>query len=426
MDSPTSGETDTPSSGGRYNEFEHGVMGWHGSGPGTGAVEVTDLQLLISGFTVNENFNVQVHAFATPNDKNFGRMPADGEFNAGTMEFDTPPIMVGVDLVRANSAITVWLEAISENTFGSDDRMGTINSTFNIDNVWGIFDADFTHHDNLFDARFRVEPKTKENITDPHQLFWPFSNTSTFKLGWDTYARTFRDVVETDKHLDFNPLDFSVHPWEIFFYETFYNNQAEGGSCFGTCLEAVYAREKRTLFLEPLQTSPFNPYERNHLLGNAATVLNPGIAGDGFTLNEINVKHGYQVGAGMVEFFLKKWTAGALRDPERAYRESFADFQAGNWPLLTISDQDEFSQEHAHVVLPYEWDPTPDKIGTMHPDQPLTIYVKNPNYPLAGRDTDGCRIEINHRTWDWTFKFDENSTWTGSGRLWGTAAGHTV
>ena len=189
----------------------------------------------------------------------------------------------------------------------------------------------------------------------------------------------------------------------------------EGGSCFGTCLEAVYAREKRTLFLEPLQTSPFNPYERNHLLGNAATVLNPGIAGDGFTLNEINVKHGYQVGAGMVEFFLKKWTAGALRDPERAYRESFADFQAGNWPLLTISDQDEFSQEHAHVVLPYEWDPTPDKIGTMHPDQPLTIYVKNPNYPLAGRDTDGCRIEINHRTWDWTFKFDENSTWTGSG-----------
>ena len=159
---PDVGDTDTPSSGGRYNEFEHGVMVWHGSGPYAGAVEVTDLQLLISGFTVNENFNVQVHAFATPNDKNFGRMPADGEFNAGTTEFDTPPIMVGVDLVRANSAITVWLEAISENTFGSDDRMGTINSTFNIDNVWGIFDADFTHHDNLFDARFRVEPKTTE------------------------------------------------------------------------------------------------------------------------------------------------------------------------------------------------------------------------------------------------------------------------
>jgi hypothetical protein len=74
--------------------------------------------------------------------------------------------------------------------------------------------------------------------------------------------------------------------------------------------------------------------------------LNPELSGDGITLDEVNLRHGCQIGAEMIEFFLSKWSAGALHDPERAYRESYADFQSGNWPILTISDQDEFSQEH--------------------------------------------------------------------------------
>ena len=120
-----------------------------------------------------------------------------------------------------------------------------------------------------FDATIRVEPKTDEITTNPHELFWPFVNTDTFKLSWETYARTFRDVNESDKHLNFNPLDLSLHPWEIFLYESFYNSLAEGGACFGICLEALYAREKGSLFLEPLRSNPFNPYQRNHPLGQA-------------------------------------------------------------------------------------------------------------------------------------------------------------
>ena len=206
-----------------------------------------------------------------------------------------------------------------------------------------------------------------------------------------------------------------MHPWEILFYALFYHGLAAGGSCFGTCLEALYARERLSLFLEPVLDNPFNPYQRNHPAGGPASDLDPGKPGDEFTLNEVNVKHGYQIGAGMIEFFLGKWMAGALHDPERAYRESYADFQSGNWPLLTISDQDKFSQDHGHVLLPYEWDPVPDKIWTALPRQPLIIYVKNPNFPLAAREDRHCRIEIDHLTWKWKFQFDDQSEWTGSG-----------
>jgi uncharacterized protein with LGFP repeats len=413
---PTSGEADTPSSGGRFNEFQGGIIVWHGSGPFVGTYEITDLQLVIAEYTVQDSFNVQVHITATPNQDNAGRMPPDGEFEAGTKTFTPPLIMVTIDLVRANSVISVWLLAISERDtpFVKDAREGTITATYSIDNLWGLFDIP-RKHDGSFDAVFRVEPKTQQLTTNADQLFWPFKNTSTFKLSWDTFARTFRDVVESDKHLSFNLLDLSVHPWEIFLYEAVYNNLAQGGSCFGMCLEAVYARNQMAVLIEPIASNPFNAYERNHPLGNTATQLDPNVPGDNFTLDEINVKHGFQIGAGMVEFFLGRWTAGALRDPERAYRESFADFQAGNWPLLTISDQDEFSQDHGHALLPYEWQPTPDRIGATPPEQPLIIYVKNPNYPTAPRDDKHCRIEIDRRTWHWKFQFDDTQLWTGSG-----------
>lgn len=412
---PTSGETDTPSSGGRYNEFQHGVMICHDGGPFSGTYAVLDLQLVIERYTVNEDFNVQVHITATPAEVNHGRMPADGEFDAGVKAFEPPLIMVDVATVRADTVLTVWLLAISENTVGEDDRMGIVTANFNINNVWGLLDTDFNHSGGAFTAVLRVQPRTQVTVTDPHALFWPFENTSTPSLTWETFAETFRDVKATDKHLNFNPFDLNLHPWEIFLYAVFYNSLAAGGSCFGMCLAAIYAREHASVYLEPLRDNPFNPYERNHRPKQPVTKLNADLAGDGGVLDEINVKHGYQMGAGMVEFFLSRWMAGALHDPERAYRESYADFQAGNWPLLTISDQDAFSQDHGHAVLPYEWVPTPDGIAHHPPRVPLIIYVKNPNFPQAARDDIRCRIEIDKLTWKWTFQFDTKETWRGSG-----------
>ena len=411
---PTSGETDTPYSGGRYNEFEHGVVVWHGAGPAAGAWAVLDLQLIISRYAVDDDFNVQVHVTATPSEVNHGRMPADGEFDGGVKDFNPPLIMVDIARVRADSKITVWLEAISQRNIGKDARKGIVTAEYTVDNAWGLLDTDFDHRNGAFTATMRVRPATVETVSDPQLLFWPFRNTDTFKLSWETYARTFRDVNERDKHLSFNPFDFSLHPWEIFLYEAFYNNLAQAGFCFGACLESIYARDQRSLFIEPIETNPFNPYQRNHPVTPTPGPLDPARPGDGVTLDEVNVKHGYQIGAGMIEFFLSRWTAGALHDPERAYRESYADFQADNWPMLTVSDEDAFSQDHGHALLPYKWDPPPDQIAHSFPRQPLIIYVKNPNFPTAPQNDRHCRIEIDRLTWKWTYRHGDDELWSGS------------
>jgi len=343
---------DTPTSGGRFNEFEHGVIVWHAAGPYVGARKALDLQLALKAFNVNKDFNVQIHITATPNAVNHGRMPAGGEYDGGSQEFSPLAILIEVDRIRRDTVVTVWMLAIHEVLVGNDDRMGTITATYSVDNVWGLYDVDMNHHNGAFDALFKMQAKSVVDTNNPDELFWPFFNPKTFKLSWENYARTFRDVKETDKHINLNPFELNVHPWEIFLYEAVYNSLAEAGACFGMCVEALYAREHRSLFVEPLNASQFNRFRTD------GGELDPNRPGDGAALEEINVKHGYQIGAGLIEWFLGKWTAGALHDPVRAYWDSYFAYQSGNWPLLTISDEDMFSQSKGHVLMPFEWSET--------------------------------------------------------------------
>ncbi len=404
---PTSGETDTPNSGGRFNEFERGVVVWHGSGVDQGTFHVLDLRLNLYSYSVNDDFNVQVHITATPSAVNHGRMPADDNYDAGTQNFDPPLSLIDVDLVRGDTAISVWLLAIHEETFGKDDRKGTIVASYTIDNLWGLNEPTALHHNGAFDAQFRVHPKTAFETNDPNDLFWPFRAPKLHQLSWDTYAQTFRDVVETDKHINLNPLDLSLHPWEIFFYEIFYRSLAQTGTCFGHCLEAIYARENRSVFVEPLRTS--NAYTKGD-------ELDPARLGDQDALNEISTKHGYQVGARFIEWFLGKWTAGALHDPLRAYWESYYAFQSGNWPILTLSNEDKFKS--GHVVLPYRW-------SNENPDAPIlnrywSIAVKNPQQPqpdpanLHAEYVEHSKIDIDPRTQKFSFTMTSGAEWTGS------------
>jgi hypothetical protein len=137
--------------------------------------------------------------------------------------------------------------------------------------------------------------------------------------------------------------------------------------------------------------------------------------------NEINIKHGYQLGADFILWFLGKAVAGALHDPVRAFRESRDAFNRGDWPMLTISDKDKLARSASHVVVPYAWFP-PDETGIN--SQPLSsqkwiIHVANPNFPPLTPDTDPhCKIVIN--PFDRTFEFlyagefnDKPQVWTG-------------
>src|SRR5262249_41539592 len=141
-------------------------------------------------------------------------------------------------------------------------------------------------------------------------------------------------------------------------------------------LESVYARTGKSLFLEPIFSSKFNSYVND---GYAAKgdALDPSKPNSAEVGDEINVKHGYQVGDDLIHWFLGKWTAGALSDPVRAFRDSRDAHARGYWPIFTVSDKDEFSQD-AHCVTPYSWN---GDTSPILPGQRWEILCANPNFP---------------------------------------------
>jgi hypothetical protein len=125
--------------------------------------------------------------------------------------------------------------------------------------------------------------------------------------------------------------------------------------------------------VEPIYSSPFNTYQTD---GRPLSLDNQGNA---TAVDQINIKHGYQLGARFMIWFLNMWEAGALHDPVRAFRESRDAFARGDWPMLTMSQNNELSLD-GHVVLPFAWDPPTEAQINAQPlsGQKWTIYVANP------------------------------------------------
>jgi len=420
------GAQGTNAAGTIFHSFQRGIIvGPLGSPPVT---LTSGLNLLLFRYIVDDDFNVQFNITASSGQQNVGRMPADGQFNGGSHSFgpDTLLTVPAVDhgsggtFLPPDEVIHIHMEAISERLIGKDERKGTIDLTYNLDNAWGLTESNHSHQNGAFTAELACQPNDTPVITDSarfrEQAFWPFENFDTNPLSWAQYEKTFADVEETDKHINLNPLHLNVHLFEIAFYETVYRCLAQSGNCFGMCLESVYARTKRSLFLEPIFSS--NSYVNDGYQASGAK-LDPAKPNSAEVGDEINVKHGYQLGADLINWFLSKWTAGALHDPVRAFEESRDAHQRGDWPIFTISNESEFSQ-NAHCVTPYSW--------TADTSQPLSaqrweILCANPNY-AAGEVPDNndshCKIVI--RPFSQTFEFhmdDDPKTgrqifWTGS------------
>ena len=252
------GAQETNAAGTIFHSFQKGILV---TPVNASPVTVTSgLNLRLFRYTVDDDFNVQINITASTGQQNVGRMPADGQYDAGSQTFgpDTLLTVPAVDhgssgvFLPSDETIHIHMEAISERTIGEDDRKGTIDLTYDIDNVWGLTETDHTHQNEAFTAEFAIQPNDTAVIVDSanfrEQAYWPFKNFDTDPLSWAQYEKTFRDVVETDKHIDLNPLHLNVHLFEILFYETVYRLLAKGGNCFGMCLESLYARTGRSLF----------------------------------------------------------------------------------------------------------------------------------------------------------------------------------
>lgn len=424
---PVSGETSTPSVPGfvqgRFNDFQNGVIVWYPDGDYSGPHTVLGVTLYLERYDCSEDFNVQINIEATPASPpnvNHGRMPSGGEYDGGGKELDT--ILLTVPLVQSNTQVNIWMLCIHEKTFGKDDEEGTVTANYNILNVWGLLENNHAHQDGAFTATFEMQPYPLPPVSyDPDQfrtqLFWPFHNFDTDTLSWRTYSDTFSDVAETDKHVDLNPLDFKLHLFEIAFYNLAYESLGEHGNCFGLCVESIFARENRSLFIEPVFTQ--NSYDKNGiLLATDGTQLmettsQTASPKDAEIVREANIKQGYQLGVNFLEWFLGKWVTGKLHQPIDAFYQSKQYFESNDWPILSISTGSDFSSS-AHTLVPYKWSPSQGG--------PLTIWVANVNYPAAPPGSVGASnddpynfVKINPDN-SFTFQMHDglDQTWFGS------------
>jgi len=415
---PVSGETDTPAAhfpgalnddaGGRYNNFQKGIIVWHASGPYAQAWPVFNLRFYVDSFTSDFNpIHVQAKVHSSYGQGFEDWFPSSNDYSSNPrVEKD---LMV-IPVVHGDLNIDVWFDGLGRHDagpfhgVGADERLGIYQATYNISNLWGLLEPKAPDHapnqnqdsKHSFDCKFKIQtdwPKTP-GVPWRKQYWWPFDNFGTAQLSWSQYAQTFTDVHD----------DESVvwHPFDHAFYSLAYQGLASNGNCFGMCLESIYAQYHRSIYSEPLFNNPYNQFSQALVAGGK-----PG-AGDGTLTNDINIKHGYQIGADVINYFLGKFVSGGTHDPVRCFKESLASFQGGDMPLISVSQDSSFGG--GHVLRPYRWNSK---------SNPWTIEVANPNTPASTLpDPDGNAptdvIKIDPIANTFTVNESLGTTYTGS------------
>ena len=123
------------------------------------------------------------------------------------------------------------------------------------------------------------------------------------------------------------------------------------------------------------------------------------------TVNEINIKHGYQVGAEAIDWFLSRFITGETHDPKQVFLDSRDAFNRGDFPVLSLLDS--YFGGSGHAVRPYKWDDS-------DPNN-WVISIANPNNPAPGFSdaADPCFILIDPNNNTFTFRISGSDTWSG-------------
>jgi hypothetical protein len=403
---PVGGTAATPTSGGFYNDFQHGVLVAHSAGSYKGVVAFRDLTLHVTRFEGDQtdcvlgicgdaDVYVQIDITASNGTAYTDlRRPSQGTYDGGADVDERFPLAARV---QGDLLVTVRMRGREEDD-GPDDTLGTIERRYSVDNVWGFFE-DPRHEardDGRFVATYRLQSDLPYNRRRFRQeMFWSFRNFSTPKLSYDLFAATFSDV-DLDESAFF-------HPYNRIFYDNTFEDVADGGNCFGMALEAVYALVNRSLYSQPINR--FWPDTQN---GGGLDPNNSTHAG---TIKELNIKQAYQLGEAYLDWKSKleyNFLTGEnrQRDAVRCFRESREAFERGDFPLLSIRDRE--TDGRGHAVLPYRWDDS-------NPTR-WTIFVADPNNPAnAGvADTDpACRVDIDPLANSFRFAFAPGDVWTG-------------
>jgi hypothetical protein len=380
---PTSDETASPSGAKRYNNFEHGCIVWTAS---SGTLQAfTSLDIFVD--TINGSGShtwFEDHGFAhvwlyanVHISSNTGidmrlRLPANGDYGQPSA---TPGQIQTISPVRGDMALTVLLDGWDKCNSQADVHLGTISTVFNVDNNFGV-NAPAVLNDGDFHGTIDLRQKSVDNPNDPNfrrDLWWSFENPPTPVLSRAQYARTFSDVESQES---------GAHWWDNFYYDHVYKSIAAGGNCFGMSLESCFAERNDSLFSEPIFPIALNT-----------------------AIDEINVKHGYQLGAAFLDWYAANFLTLRFWDPIAVFNAAKASWDRRDYPLICLTDE---SRGEGHCVRPCGPNAFRD-VGTH-----LIIEVANPNDPATDDSLDANQIVIDKATNTYTFVVKHNKqTWKG-------------
>ncbi|HET8845388.1 MAG TPA: hypothetical protein VFN35_28205 [Ktedonobacteraceae bacterium] len=403
---PTSGQQNTPTSGGQFNNFQNGIVVSHTSGPFQGVWAFTKLEFfiqrlqgdgedLVLGIGGNQDLYVHINIDTSTGTSIKVRRPEDGTYDGGEDIEETFELMPGAEIITSDFSFHVAMDAWDADDITDDDFLGKIDVTYSIDNLWGLLDGG-PHKvngddDGTFTATYSVKnPLPFDPLKFRQNLFWSFSNFDTPELTYEQFGATFSDVDPDETKW--------LHPFNALYFNLAYKGIAANGNCFGMSLESIFAQENRSLYSEPIIR--FWPDTQ------AGQRLNPNNPTHQPTINEINIKHGYQLGADVIDWTIGRFFSGNTHDPKQCFLDSREAFNKGDYPVISLTDS--FFFGNGHAVRPYRWDDSdPDK---------WVIFIANPNNPasVSGDAADPCRIEIDTNSNTFTFRFDSGNTWSGS------------
>ena len=395
-----------------YTDFETATMVRFSPGhplalPDDGVHTVTSLEMFISRFESGQSGDeVDLYVRYFLDDSNNGHR--EGTLPGDDDSYDTDDVNVDItfvfaDLIRGDLKVNWLLRGRDDDSFpdpNGDDTIGVVSREYTVENLWGLADgvvsdtghAEDGHFTPTWVMRQRPEPY---DPTKPFrgQWFWQLDNFDTPRMTLDVYDQTFSDV-HAGLQVHWNPLAYIDEGWEALFYQL-YKAVGKDGNCFGMSVEALYAAANRSAFAEPIYQAgnPQGPDGEPH----------PEL--DKELIREINIKHGYQLGASAVRWYAQQIIPGTVNDGNEVFERSYAAYRDGNWPVLCMVRTWDTS---GHVVLPIKW------VERSDPNQPREIWLADPSRrPAADPDFPAIldhqwRILV-HPDGSWTYRGSYNS-----------------
>ncbi len=316
-----------------------------------------------------------------------GRIPETDNFGNQT----NPDILLArVERIENNCNIVIKIDAFDDDSTPISSKrthIGSIKLEFNIENLWRI-DHPMESESGSLKIACSSSPR---GAADPKQfrkdLFWKFDNFKTPQLTFNQYASTFMDVEPDESSWR--------HPLNRLFYNLAYKDLASSGNCFGMCLEAIYACVGRSAFSLPLHQHGPNRGDE------------PDLVHDANLINEINIKHGYQIGSDAALYVMNMAIHGRLHDPISAFMDVRNFLRQGEYPIICLSS--EFWSSGGHAVLPYRIEGGPET-GLVD----WKIYVANPNSADKTDDHQSNVIVINSLRNEFRIDaLDDGNVWIG-------------